>query len=141
MAPKYHVNCPLCQVADKVSRKGRYKRAGDGYFRMWCKRCNVTFTRLIPQEIGNCGDIPPRAPRKLPNQGEAHPQAKLNAQQVRDIVALADSGSSNLELAERFGVAKGTIAGILNGSSWGSITGIVSRKNPKLPPTYKQRGR
>jgi len=137
---KYQPNCPQCQVGDRVRRKGRYLRAGDGFFRFCCTRCNVTFTRFVAQELGKSGDVPPRPPRKLPNQGEAHPQAKLNATQVRDIVALSDSGSRLEDLAEQFNVAKPTIRSILIGDSWGSVTGIESR-NPKLPPRYKQRGR
>jgi hypothetical protein len=137
---RYQPNCPQCQVGDRVRRKGRYLRAGDGFFRLACTRCKITFTRFIPQEVGKCGDIPPRSPRKLPNQGEAHPQAKLTAAQVRDIVALYDSGSYAEDLAEQFGVSKPTIRSIIDGSSWGSVTGREPR-NPKLPPRYKQRGR
>lgn len=136
----YQPNCPQCQVGDRVRRKGRYPRAGDGFFRFACTRCNVTFTRFIPQETGKSDDARPRPPRKLPNQGEAHPQAKLTATQVRDIISLFDSGSCLEDLAEQFSVAKPTIRSILNGDSWGSVTGIEPR-TPKLPPRYKQRGR
>jgi hypothetical protein len=140
MVPKYQVNCPQCQVCNQTHRKGKYPTAGAGYFRFRCKRCNVSFIRFISQEVGNCRDIPSRPPRKLPNQGELHPQAKLNAAQVRDIISLFDSGSRLDDLAEQFGVAKPTIRSILNGDSWGSVTGIEPR-TPKLPPRYKQRGR
>lgn len=137
---KYQPSCPQCQVGDRVRRKGRYLRAGDGFYRLACTRCKVTFTRYIPDEVGKHGDVPLRPPRKLPNQGESHPQAKLNAKQVRDIVSLYDSGSRLEDLAEQFSVAKPTIRSILNGDSWGSVTGIEPRV-PKLPPRYKHRGR
>lgn len=141
---KYKPECPVCQLSEKVSRKGIYARSGPGHFRFRCAGCNATFTRFIPQEIGKSGDInqPPKPRRSYPrtNQGESHPQSKLRERDVKDLLVLKDSGSTVEELAERFGVAKATIVSVINGTTWSSITGILS-KTPKIEKRYKQRGR
>lgn len=136
---KYRVDCPDCKSADRVTRKGRYLTAGDGHYRMICRACKITFTRLIPELIGTTPAVAPRD-RKLPNQGESHPQAKLTERDVKDILSLSASGSYPIELAERYGVAKATIAAILNGKSWSSFTGISSH-NSSARPKYKYRGK
>lgn len=141
--PKYQPECPVCRVPDFTSRKGSYPKMGPGHFRFRCSQCKATFTRFIPQEVGKSGDInktPQRKSYPRTNQGESHPQAKLKEKEVRDLLVLKDSGSTVEELAERFGVAIPTIKSVLNGSTWGSITGIQP-KNPPLPRRYKQRGR
>ena len=53
--------------------------------------------------------------------GEAHPQAKLTAADVVAIRQLAGDGASPLEIAERFGVARVTIYGIVHRRSWRSV--------------------
>ena len=135
---KYPLNCPQCLVSDRVIRKGLYPAAGDGFYRLVCRRCNVSFTRCIPELA--TGAIAPDRPAHIPNRGEQHPQAKLTEKQVRDIVALSDSGSSAIELADRYQVAKATITSILYGVTWSSVTGLIP-KTQKLPPRYRKRGR
>ena len=135
---KYQLNCPQCLVSDRVARKGLYPAAGDGFYRLVCRRCNVSFTRFIPELA--TGAIAPDRPVKPCNQGEKHPQAKLTEKQVRDIVTLSDSGSSAIELADRYQVSKAAINNILYGNNWSSVTGITP-KTQKLPARYKKRGR
>lgn len=135
---KYPLNCPQCLVGDRVVRKGLYRPAGDGFYRLVCRRCNVSFTRFIPELA--TGAIVPDRPVKPCNQGEKHPQAKLTEKQVKDIVALSDSGSSAIELADRYKVSKATITSILYGVTWSSVTGIIP-KTQKLPARYTKKGR
>jgi hypothetical protein len=135
---KYPFNCPQCLVSDRVIRKGLYYPAGDGFYRLVCRRCSVSFTRFIPELA--TGAIAPDRPVKSCNLGEKHPQAKLTEKQVRDIVALSDSGSSAIELADRYQVSKAAIVSILYGVTWSSVTGIIP-KTQKLPARYKKRGR
>ena len=140
--PKYQVNCPVCQVPDRVTRKGLYHSKGPGYHRMVCQSCKTTFTRYIPQSIGLGEATPPPAPRqKLPTgRGENHSQSKLTQAQVKDIVSLIDSGSEPQELAERYGVAKPTIVAIVRGDTWSHVTGIEPA-NPRLPRAIVQKGK
>jgi len=98
----------------------------------------VSFTRFIPELA--TGPIAPDRPVKSCNQGEKHPQAKLTEKQVADIVTLSDSGSSAIELADRYNVSKAAITSILCGISWSSITGIIP-KTQKLPARVKKKGR
>jgi transposase-like protein len=136
---KYPVNCPQCLISDRVVRKGLYAPAGDGFYRLVCRRCNVSFTRFI-SELATGAIAPDRPVKPNVNQGEKHPQAKLSEKQVRDIVTLADSGSSTIELADRYQVSKAAIVSILYGVTWSSVTGIIP-KTQKLPARYKKRGR
>jgi len=150
--PKYPVNCPQCLISDRVVRKGRYPTAGDGFYRLVCRRCNVSFTRFIselatgplaqpaPTGAAPTERIAPDRTVKSCNLGENHPKAKLTETQVRDIVTLADSGSSAIELADRYQVSRAAISSILCGISWSSITGIIP-KTQKLPARYKKKGR
>jgi hypothetical protein len=135
---KYKYDCPECHNPDRVTRKGLYKPYGPGFYRMMCHTCRTTFTRFIPEAIGlPSNSPPPLLPEPAPvNQGEAHPQAKLNERQVRDIVSLYDSGSDAEELADRFGVAKATIAMILSGETWAHLT-CIQPNNPKPPRSRK----
>jgi hypothetical protein len=135
---KYRYECPSCNKPDRVTRKGQYKNYGPGFYRMICHACKCTFTRFIPEAIGLApgSPAPPLPDTKQINQGENHPQAKLTAANVRDIVALFDSGSDADELAERYGVAKPTIVGILRGDTWAHLTHIQS-DNPRAPRTRK----
>ncbi len=149
---KYQLNCPQCLIRDRVVRKGRYPAAGDGFYRLVCRRCNVSFTRFIPElatgplaQPAPTGAAPteriaPDRPVKSCNRGEKHPQAKLTEKQVADIVTLSDSGSSAIELADRYNVSKAAITSILCGISWSSITGIIP-KTQKLPARVKKKGR
>lgn len=134
----YRYPCPACNKSDRVTRKGQYKNYGPGFFRMICHTCKTTFTRFIPEAIGLAPNSPPPPlpdPKQI-NQGENHPQAKLTAANVRDIVALFDSGSDAEELAERYGVAKPTIGAILRGETWAHITNIRP-DSPRAPRTRK----
>lgn len=134
----YSIECPECGSPDRVLRKGQYKSKGQGFFRVKCHACNISFTRYIPEEA-NGAPMPPERPKKPVNQGECHPQAKLSANNVRDIVALKDSGSRVWELAERYQVSEASIVAILTGQTWASVTGI-ERKTQKGMGRYKRRG-
>lgn len=134
----YSIDCPKCGSPDRVLRKGRYKSKGEGFHRCKCHVCNVSFTRYIPEEADG-KPMPPEAARKPVNQGERHPQSKLTARQVRDIIALKESGSKAEDLAEQFKVSKGAIVGILTGQTWGSVTGIAPPEKDRVR-RYKLRG-
>ncbi len=53
--------------------------------------------------------------------GERHSQAKLNANEVREIRRLYRRGVSRLQLARKFGVKEGTIQSIVYRTSWRSV--------------------
>lgn len=53
--------------------------------------------------------------------GELNPQAKLAESDVRQIIASWNSGVTQLQLAQTFGVTKGAIAEITNGNNWAHL--------------------
>lgn len=55
-------------------------------------------------------------------RGEAHRNAKLTADQVREIRELAASGLTQREIAARYGVRHTAIGKILRGERWGHLS-------------------
>ena len=51
-------------------------------------------------------------------RGELHPNARLNAEQVREILALKGLATAS-DVADRFDVVRGTVQAIWNGETWG----------------------
>ena len=134
----YQIDCPKCDSPDQVIRKGQYKSKGPGYCRCKCHVCNISFIRYVSEEADGAIE-PPLPPKKPVNQGERHPQSKLTAKQVRDIVALKDSGSRLEDLAEQFKISKCAIVSILTGQTWTSVTGIEPPERDRVR-RYKMRG-
>lgn len=66
---------------------------------------------------GRSNFIPPPAPPK----GEAHPNASVTEEQVRDIKAMFDSGATYREVIDKHGVSKGTAYNIKIGKYWGHV--------------------
>ena len=56
-------------------------------------------------------------------QGEAHPNAKLTAEQA---LAIMSSSSGCITAAFQFGVNRGTIRDIRIGRTWAHVTGLSS---------------
>jgi len=54
-------------------------------------------------------------------KGEAHKKSKLKDNDITQIKALANSNASRAELANRFGVSRGTIVDVLYGRTWKHI--------------------
>ncbi len=50
-------------------------------------------------------------------------QQILDADKVKQIIALADAGSKNSEIAKQFGVASSHISNIIRGVTWTKVTG------------------
>lgn len=64
--------------------------------------------------------------RSLP--GEKSGRAVLTREQVLEVVRLRKAtGLSHSRIASQFGVCPGTIAWILSGKSWGSVTGLTPK--------------
>ena len=53
--------------------------------------------------------------------GEAHPNSRLTADDAREVRSLRSSGMKFQELADRFGVSKGTICGVVYMRTWRHI--------------------
>jgi hypothetical protein len=56
------------------------------------------------------------------NPGELSPRTKLEEHEVLLVLALCSGGQSKRSLASEFGVQRKTIANIVNGRSWSSVT-------------------
>lgn len=57
-------------------------------------------------------------PRRRADHGENHPKAKLTEKKVRAIKKLRRTGATLDAIAEKFGVTKQSIAGIVSGKTW-----------------------
>lgn len=57
-------------------------------------------------------------------RGSAHHKAKLLPDDVRNILQLANSGTSQREIARLYGISKNAVRLILNGTNWKHVTGI-----------------
>jgi hypothetical protein len=53
--------------------------------------------------------------------GEGSASARLTAEQVHEIRHLRSSGMTQVALAERFGVSRGAVCGILRGTTWARL--------------------
>lgn len=124
---QYRMICPQCNQDDRTHRKGRHKL--DGEFRFFCKRCNISFIRSIPN-IGN-DESASQDDRPKINQGAAHPKAKLSEVQVLEILSLRRSGMSAAEVADRFEIAVSSVRAIVSGHTWSALTGILPPR-PKI---------
>jgi hypothetical protein len=63
------------------------------------------------------GSVPPRSDRR----GERVPGSKLTAKDVLEIRRLAAAGVKQVRLAETFGIAFGTVSGIVRRRTWRHI--------------------
>jgi hypothetical protein len=63
------------------------------------------------------GSLPPRNIF----HGEAHPMSKLTIEKVRMIRMRVDHGESRKAVAERYGIAVGTVTKIVNGDRWADL--------------------
>jgi len=69
-----------------------------------------------------------RAEKGRSSKGVSHPKSKLSEAQVLEIIELSKNGWTQRKLTEHFGIAKGSIQSLLNGQTWGHVTGIPKRK-------------
>lgn len=98
--------------ADNMADKMRKSRQAKG---------DRSGARMHPEKVPR-GDAHPfrRRPEIVP-RGEAHPHARLTESQVIEIRASAANGETRRSLAERFGVARPTISGVLTRTTWAHV--------------------
>lgn len=78
--------------------------------------------------------LPPAVPIKRDttdikySKGENRPNAKLTNQSVLDIVKKHNQGIMQKDLAEEYGVSPATISGIITGTKWSSVTGVIPKQ-------------
>lgn len=58
--------------------------------------------------------------------GQDHHKARLTQCQVEELCALRESGWSQQELADKYGVARRTIRDVLSGRSWHKTAAVVT---------------
>lgn len=63
--------------------------------------------------------------KDLREKSEHNPSAKLNSENVKEIVKLYSEGVKQKDIAEIFGINQSTVSSICRGDSWSSVTGIV----------------
>jgi hypothetical protein len=67
-------------------------------------------------------------------RGETHGQSVLNDAKVLCLVELSKLGFySHRQLGTMFGVSRETVTAILNGWTWGHITGIIGSRKQNRP--------
>jgi hypothetical protein len=84
-------------------------------------RRNGTHTRPASRARGNRNGA--RLHPETLVRGESHPGSKLTESDVREIVHLYQSGTSQRELARRKEANQSTIQAILSGRTWVTVTG------------------
>ncbi len=87
-----------------------------------CHRCDMPACvnpdhLFIGTPLDNVRDMIAKG-RSRPARGERQRQAKVTAEQVREIRSLAASGTPHRLIAERFGLAPSTVSNINTGHSW-----------------------
>lgn len=85
--------------------------------------CRIDNLRWVPNGTDQIGTY--RAPEK-PRHGENNANSRLQPSDVLRIREMADRGHSISEIAERYGVYKGTISDIVRGRRWAHVGGPTS---------------
>jgi hypothetical protein len=85
-------------------------------------RCCVNPRHLFLGSLQDNMDDRDRKGRHVAMRGERHGMSKLTAEQVREIRSIREAtGMGAHRLAKKFGVAKFTVARIINGEGWKGI--------------------
>jgi len=95
-------------------------------------RNNAHSNLAIGSKSDNAFDKPPELRRRVALQA-AKTRRKITGAQARELVLLSAQGLTGKQLAERFGLRKGTVSEILSGKIYSEATGLqrVERKSPR----------
>jgi group I intron endonuclease len=72
--------------------------------------------------------------------GSKHPNAKINEEQVLEILRLCESGDYNYTtIANKLQISRSCVAIVMNGSAWSHITGFTNPKDRTIPASYNHK--
>jgi hypothetical protein len=96
-----------------------------------CRADNLRWAPVGSSKLGRT--LGPTLP--VPKRGEAHPNARLNAEMVREIRASYRAGFRYQEIAADLGVSPETVRNVLIGRTWSHVADplgpIVMRRGPE----------
>lgn len=102
-------------LGKKLQRKQRLCRCGHRYLDHSPACCSCGCSRAYPPKVDWSNHV----------RGERHPDAKVSEKQVLEIVNMSGRGQSDRAIALVFGVGRGVVRGIRNGSTWKHVTRLA----------------